>query len=380
MANQEHLAILDQGVSAWNEWRRANPQIRPDLEGVLLRQRNLTRVDFSDTDLYHANLEGALLVGANMARACLVHASLTGASLDTATLVRANLDYATLDSNLDDGLNEVGYTRCDGADFGEARLENATLKWTQLRRCNFGRANLVRSYFSGSQLSGADLAGATVGYTTLAEIDLSSVAGLDKIHHLYPSFIDLTTIRLSGGLPDSFLQGCGVPQSLIEYLPALLGQAIQFYSCFISYSSKDQSFADRLHADLQDNGVRCWFAPHDMRGGRKIHEQIDEAIRLHDRLLLILSLSSIGSEWVRTEIAKARRREVRERKRVLFPIKLCNFEELRDWECFDADIGKDTATEIREYFIADFTKWEDHGSYQAAFQRLLRDLRSEVPK
>jgi len=33
---------------------------------------------------------------------------------------------------------------------------------------------------------------------------------------------------------------------------------------FISYSSKDQAFAERLHADLQNKGVRCWFAPHDL--------------------------------------------------------------------------------------------------------------------
>jgi hypothetical protein len=51
--------------------------------------------------------------------------------------------------------------------------------------------------------------------------------------------------------------------------------------------------------------VRCWFAPHDITGGRKIHEQIDEAIRLHGKLLLILSLDSMKSNWVKTEIANA---------------------------------------------------------------------------
>ena len=48
-----------------------------------------------------------------------------------------------------------------------------------------------------------------------------------------------------------------------------------------------------MHADLQAKGVRCWFAPHDMHSGRKIHEQIDEAIRLHDRLLLILQKKAV---------------------------------------------------------------------------------------
>src|ERR1700687_3129063 len=70
-------------------------------------------------------------------------------------------------------------------------------------------------------------------------------------------------------LPIPFLRGVGLPDRLIDYLPSLFDQAIQHYSCFISYSTKDQDFADRLHADLQNKGVRCWFAPHDLPIGRK---------------------------------------------------------------------------------------------------------------
>jgi hypothetical protein len=33
-------------------------------------------------------------------------------------------------------------------------------------------------------------------------------------------------------------------------MPSLTNQAIQYYSCFISYSSRDQDFGDRIHADL----------------------------------------------------------------------------------------------------------------------------------
>ncbi|HEY4932935.1 MAG TPA: toll/interleukin-1 receptor domain-containing protein [Terriglobales bacterium] len=146
----------------------------------------------------------------------------------------------------------------------------------------------------------------------------------------------------------------------------------------ISYSTRDQDFAERLHADLQAKGVRCWFATHDIHGGRKIHEQIDEAIRLHDRLLLILSEHSMSSEWVKTEIAKARKRETKEGKRVLFPVRLVGFERLRDWECFDSDTGKDSAREVREYFIPDFSNWKDHDSYQAGLVRLISDLKSVV--
>ena len=142
------------------------------------------------------------------------------------------------------------------------------------------------------------------------------------------------------------------------------------------------AFADRLYPDLQNKGVRCWFAPHDIQGGRNLHKQIDEATRRHDKLLLILSPQS---ERVKTEIANARKREVRDpegvlKRRVLFPIRLAPFETLRDWECFDADTGKDSAREIREYFIPDFSNWKNHDSYQEAFQRLISDLKASDSK
>ena len=127
---------------------------------------------------------------------------------------------------------------------------------------------------------------------------------------------------------------------------------------------------------MQAKGVRCWFAPHDIQGGRKVHEQIDEAIRLHDRLLLILSEHSMSSNWVKTEIANAREREKREGKQLLFPITLVPFEEIKKWKLFDADIGIDSAREIREYFIPDLSNWKEHDSYQTAFQRLVKDLKA----
>jgi hypothetical protein len=83
---------------------------------------------------------------------------------------------------------------------------------------------------------------------------------------------------------------------------------------------------------------------------------------------------------VKTEIAKARKREVKEQRRVLFPIRLVNFGSMRDWECFDADTGKDSAREIREYFIPDFSTWKDHDCYLKAFDQLLRDLKAESGK
>jgi len=151
-------------------------------------------------------------------------------------------------------------------------------------------------------------------------VDLSRSKGPEDVVHNGPSTIGIDTIYRSGGnIPESFMRGCGVPDDFITYAKSLVGKPIEFYSCFISYSTLDQEFATRLYNDLQGEGVRCWFAPQDLQGGRKTHEQIDEAIRVYDKLLLILSEHSMDSEWVKAEILMARRRESKEKRRMLFP-------------------------------------------------------------
>jgi len=98
-------------------------------------------------------------------------------------------------------------------------------------------------------------------------------------------------------------------------------------------------------------------APHEQPN--RPREQIDEAIRRYERLLLILSPNSMSSRWVKTEIRNARKREVAEKKRVLFPVRLASYEALRDWKLFDGDEGEDLATEIREYYIPRLQRVEE---------------------
>jgi hypothetical protein len=88
----------------------------------------------------------------------------------------------------------------------------------------------------------------------------------------------------------------------------------------------------------------------------------------------------MSSDWVATEIANAREREAREGKQMLFSISIVPFEKVKSWKLFDADRGKDSAREIREYFIPDFSNWKDYDSYKKAFQRLVRDLKGEASK
>lgn len=266
-----------------------------------------------------------------------------------------------------------------GADLRWAILSGMDLHEADLRGANLSGADIRLEQLVMVDLADANFANAYVGSAIFANIDLSTTRGLERMLHFSPSTIGIDTIYKSKGkIPHSFLRGCGVPEIFIEYIPSLVAPgAIQFYSCFISYSTKDQEFADRLYGDLQNKGVRCWFAPHDVRGGKKLHEQIDEAIRLYERLLLILSPHSMASKWVKTEIRNARKREVAEKKRVLFPVRLASYAALRDWKLFDIDEGEDLATEIREYHIPDFSKWKNHDSYVREFEKLLRDLRIE---
>ncbi|MGB2606434.1 MAG: toll/interleukin-1 receptor domain-containing protein [Candidatus Sulfotelmatobacter sp.] len=351
MANGEHLAKILEGVEAWNEWRRANAEIVPDLSRADLHRAKLSRAKLSEANLRRASLRGAYLGGPVFREANLRGASLCGAYLGGADLRQANLYLADLSE----------------ADLTRAGLSGAHLNWAHLNRAN---------------LRGANLTGAHVGETVFGDNDLSVVKGLETVEHDGPSTVGIDTIyRSQGNIPLAFLRGVGVPENFIESIPSLLAPGvIQFFSCFISYSTKDQEFADRLYADLQNKGVRCWFAPHDIRAGKKIHEQIDLAIRTHEKLLLILSPNSMNSEWVKTEIRKARKRERTEKKRVLFPVRLASFEAIRHWELFDADEGKDLAVEIREYYIPDFSDWESHDPYVEGLKNLLRDLKAEQPK
>ncbi len=218
--------------------------------------------------------------------------------------------------------------------------------------------------------------------TIFANVDLSEVKGLDSVVHSGPSTIGNDTLfRSRGKIPEGFLRGCGLPDALIEYLPSLIASMspIQFYSCFISYSHKDEEFATRLHSRMVQEKIPVWYAPEDMPWGEKLHEQIDQAIRVHDKLLLVLSPNSLVSEWVKTEIRKAQKAETKDRSRKLFPIRLADFQTIRDWECFDADSGKDLGVELREYIIPDFSNWKDHDSFESSFARLIKSLKAKEP-
>ena len=76
---------------------------------------------------------------------------------------------------------------------------------------------------------------------------------------------------------------------------------------------------------------------------------------------------------------KAFKQERREGKRKLFPIRLVDMEVIKAWRRGDPDTGEDLGQEMRRYHIPDFTNWKDQDAFEAAFKRLLRDLKAEGP-
>lgn len=342
--NPEHLEKLKNGVVAWNEWRQRYPEVTP-----ALRLADLSEVDLSYANLAHVDFGRVKLIGSNLTQANLFQAEFFSADLRGANLHGADLR---------------------GAKFHNADLQEACLQDT----------DLFRADFIGTRLKKADFKNARCWTTAFSNVDLSEVVGLEEAIHTGPSSVDMSTLFNSGmAIPKIFLRGVGLPDHFIDYLPSLLTSdyAIQFYSCFISYSTRDESFARHLYKHMTDEHLRVWFAPEDIEGGKKLHEQIDCAIRLYDKLLLVLSDNSIQSEWVITEIRNARKVELAEKKRKLFPIRLVDFEAIRTWTCFDSDTGKDLAVELREYFIPDFSNWKNQADFQKAFTRLLRALKSD---
>jgi uncharacterized protein YjbI with pentapeptide repeats len=367
MANEEHLKIIKQGVKTWNAWRLEHPEITP----------NLSEADLNSEDLKLANLSGVNLRRADLNAAKLSLANLSGADLGEATLYVANLSGADL-RGADFNAANLILAILTEADLNGASLNYANLSGAILRDANLIGASLQSSNLIGTYLSGADFNGANVGGTVFANSDLSTAKGLDSVNHTGPSTIGVDTLFKSDGkIPNVFLRGTGIPEDFITFLPSLLVlRAIQFYSCFISYSHHDKEFSQRLHSRMRSEHLRVWYAPEDMQGGRKLHEEIFNAIQIHDKLLLVLSERSMKSEWVSTEILRAKRVEREENRRKLFPIRLVDFKSIQKWECFDADSGKDLALELREYYIPDFSNWKDHDVFEAEFAKLLRDLRA----
>src|SRR6185295_18473764 len=137
----------------------------------------------------------------------------------------------------------------------------------------------------------------------------------------------------------------------------------------ISHSGKDVVFARRLYDDLRARSVNCWFDPEDLKIGAPIRDDIEDALRLHGKLLVILSENAIKSPWVQNEVELAFEKERDSGKIIVFHIKIDN--------SVDTARPAWARTLWRQRKIGDFTAWENTDAYLRALEHLVLALRSE---
>ncbi len=346
MRRDEALGLLRSGPDGIEEWNR--------------RRRKMEHI----ADLGGAELGGAKLKDANLKSVKLQNADLVGADLWRAYLWRANLS---------------------GANLRGAELGHASLMEVNLRGANLMDTNLKGTTFRGAWLPGARLGGATLARTAFALVDLSTAEGLADVKHVAPSSIgtdslEMMAASLSGDPSrqaevEAFLRGAGIQENLLAWWRAQIGQPLDLYSCFISYSHDDRTFARRLHDELQARGIRCWLDEHQILPGDRILERVDVGIRLWDKVLLCCSETSLNSPWVIREIDKALKKEARlwkeraEEVLALIPLNLDGY--LFKWE-------SDRASILTDRHAPDFTGWEaDNAKFEEQFERVVLALRAD---
>jgi uncharacterized protein YjbI with pentapeptide repeats len=192
MANREHLRLLEQGASAWNQWRGNHPEETPDLVDAQLSGRDLRGHDFSRARLARALLDGADVAGASFEAAWLKEtilnkANMEGARLQGAVAAGARFIDCDLRSCLLNGCfmgdavlwhanlrkMDLRTTNFSGADLGEACLAEANLSGVSLARADLRDADCESAIMVGTNLQSAQLVGTRLDHANLADADLT---------------------------------------------------------------------------------------------------------------------------------------------------------------------------------------------------------------
>lgn len=91
-------------------------------------------------------------------------------------------------------------------------------------------------------------------------------------------------------------------------------------SLFLSHSSADKTFVEKLAKDLEGVGVNVWFDKWEIKVGDSLTGKIEEGLQANDYLGLVLSPAAVASEWVKAELSAAWCRQMSSRKIVVIRI------------------------------------------------------------
>ena len=372
MANSEHIEIVLKGPKIINRWRKEHPGeifdlFKADLHGINLAGADLSWAFLSGTNLSGANLSNAKLFNVHLVETDLSEASLREADFIAADLTGANLSKASL---------------------SRALLFGTKLPYANLTKVDLSEAELPETYFYNTILTGTNFSKAIFSDTTFANCNLSDCKGLESVIHKGPSSIGLDTLMRSiGTIPKAFLRGAGVPDNFIDFYGSL-EKGRRYYTCFISCGSPDAEFADQLHKDLTDRGVRCWKYDKEAVIGRGVWANIDKAIEDYDKVIVICSEDSLNRKAVLDEIERSLQKEEKLRQEnsrrakeakskgekpklldedVLCPVRLDNYV-FDEWK-------HPRKADVTKKHIGDFREWKTNKKkYDLELSRLLHAL------
>jgi hypothetical protein len=97
---------------------------------------------------------------------------------------------------------------------------------------------------------------------------------------------------------------------------------------FLSHSSKDRSFANRIYSLLVGHGIPVFYSKTNILGAQQWHDEIGEALKRCDCFIVILSPSSVSSEWIKRELLYVLQAERYKGRIVPLLYKPCNEERL----------------------------------------------------
>ena len=104
------------------------------------------------------------------------------------------------------------------------------------------------------------------------------------------------------------------------------------FDAFVSYSSRDRVVADAMVHVLEEQGVRCWFAPRNVVPGSDYADAIDAAIKNVKVVIFVHSKYSLESKWCKSEINLAVTNE-----KIIIPFKIDNSLASGGWNLYLAN-------------------------------------------
>lgn len=355
------VEIIRAGSGPWNEFRESLPRRRFYRSGGSLKlmpgficklpNNDFRRLQFVDYDFTGCDFERCRFTQSVFSNTHLF-GNLSGSTLRSSRFVGTTLD------------------RCDlsDCDFSHGELNGISARRTNFNNSAFYRT-MIAGHFDGATVVNADFAEAYILGSEFIDIDLGAAKNLSHSKVFSHTTLDHRTLFKSGVLPLNFYRSCGFPDNFVEYVTSLIRDPIAMKSCFLSHSSKDEMFVNRLYGDLLEQKIPCFYSPKDLRIGSLVRDSIDQAVHVNDKLLLVLSKNSIDSQWVEHEVEAALERERKEEQLILFPIMIDNavMTTSKGW----------AANLRRQRHIGDFQNWKDGGAYFHALQRLLSDIRED---